>query len=65
MSEDKQYRTKWLNPPPRPKEVTEPLPPYDPTALSFAEMRKQLDPNNAIQSRKLVFRTNSNAELDD
>jgi len=54
--------SKWINPPPRPKEVTEPIPDYDPDAPSFADMRKQLEPNRTTQSRKLVFRGHKGAE---
>jgi hypothetical protein len=54
--------SKWINPEPRPKQVIEPLPPYDPDAPSFAVMRRQLEPVRTTQSQKLVFRTHRNAE---
>ena len=62
MSDDEPYKTKWLNPLPRPKQVIDPPPPYDPDAPSFAEMRRQLDPARTTQSRKLVFRGHKGAE---
>jgi len=62
MSEDKHYRTKWLNPEPRPKQVIEPPPSYDPDAPSFAVMRRQLDPARTTHMRKLVFRGHKGAE---